>query len=155
MSTPLANQRGIALFTVLGLLSVLLILASLVAGSSRIESALTGTDRRSAQAFNAADAGLGYALGDANNFTDPTKCCLSATCNPALPIQTNLATDAGLPVTGTVASCFEYEAPPPIEIKVSALKFKGFYFDVRAVGTATDNAQSNLDMEATRLGPAS
>ena len=142
MSTPLTNQRGIALFTVLGLLSILLILASLVAGSSSIESALTGTDRRSAQAFSSADAGLGYALGDSDNFVQ-----LATRC-------TDLAT-AGLPVTGNVCAKFEYEAPPPIEIKVSALKFKGFYFDVGAVGTASNNAKSNLDMEATRLGPAS
>ena len=146
----LRNERGIALFTVLGLLSVLLILASLAAGASRIESALTGSERRSAQAFHAADAGLGYALGDPDNFTDPTK-----TCSPSLPRHTNLATDAHLPVTGDVWSCFQYEAPPPIEIHVSALKFKGFYFDVKGAGTATDNAQSNLDMQATRLGPAS
>ncbi len=149
MRTPLANQRGIALFTVLGLLVILLILGSLVASSSRIESALTGSQRRSAQAFSAADAGLGYALGDADNFTDPTK-----TCTPKLSRHTNLATDAGLPVTGDVWSCFEYEAPPPIEIHVSALKFKGFYFDVSAAGTALDGSLSNLDMEATRLGPA-
>ena len=153
MRTPLTSQRGIALFTVLGLLSILLILGSLVAGTARIESALSGTERRSAQAFHAADAGLGYALGDADNFIDPSKCCLSATCNPALPRHTNLASDAGLPVTGDVWSCFEYEAPPPIEIKVSALKFKGFYFDVSAAGTALTNATANLDMEATRLGP--
>jgi hypothetical protein len=144
------NERGIALFTVLGLLSVLLILASLVASASRIESALTGSERRSAQAFHAADAGLGYALGDSDNFIDPTK-----TCTPSLPRHTNLSTDAGLPVTGDVWSCFQYEAPPPIEIHVSALKFKGFYFDVSAAGTATNNAKSNLDMQATRLGPAS
>ena len=155
MSTLVRNQRGIALFTVLGLLAVLLILASLAAGASRIESALTGSERRSAQAFHAADAGLGYALGDADNFTDPTKCCLSATCNPAQPRHTGLATDAALPVSGDVWSCFQYEAPPPIEIHVSALKFKGFYFDVSAAGTATNNAKSNLDMQATRLGPAS
>ena len=140
MSPPLGNQRGIALFTVLGLLSVLLILASLVAGSARIESALTGTDRRSAQAFNAADAGLGYALGDSDNFVQLAQRC------------TDLTTTS-LPLTGNVCATFKYEAPPPIEIKVSALKFKGFYFDVEAVGTATNNALSNLDMEATRLGP--
>jgi hypothetical protein len=144
------NERGIALFTVLGLLSVLLILAALVANSSRVESALTGSERRSAQAFHAADAGLGYALGDANNFIDPTR-----TCSPPLPLHTDLQADAGLPVTGDVWSCFQYEAPPPIEIHVSALKFKGFYFDVSAAGTATNNAKSNLDMQATRLGPAS
>ena len=150
MKNLVKNERGIALFTVLGLLSVLLILASLVASSSRVESTLTGSERRSAQAFHAADAGLGYALGDANNFIDPTK-----TCSPSVPIHTDLHADAGLPVTGDVWSCFKYEAPPPIEIHVSALKFKGFYFDVSAAGTATNNAKSNLDMTATRLGPAS
>ena len=65
---PLRNQRGIALLTVLGLLSVLLILASLVAGSSRMEAALSGIGKESARAFAAAEAGLNYGLGDLDNF---------------------------------------------------------------------------------------
>jgi hypothetical protein len=140
-SRVLANERGIALLTVLGLLAVMLVLGSIVAGSARIESALSGTSRRSAQAFQAADAGLGYALGDADNFVQLGT------------LTTDLA-DAGLPVTGIVNVVYKFEAPPPIEIHVSALKFKGFYFDVNATGTAPANAQSFLDMEATRLGPA-
>lgn len=148
LRAPFANDRGIALLTVLGLLAVLLVLASLVAGSSRVESALSGTSRRSMQAFQAADGGLGYALGDADNFVD-----LAQTCNPPLAVPHSL-TAAGLPFTGSFTSCFKYEAPPPIEIHVSALKFKGFYFDVSATGTAATNATSALDMMATRLGPA-
>ncbi len=136
-----ANDRGVALLTVLGLLAVLLILGSLVAGSARVESALSGSARRSAQAFQAADAGLGYALGDADNFVQlGTR-------------GTDLAT-AGLPLTGNVNVVYKYSAPPPIEIHVSALRFVGFYFDVGATGTAPTNAASQLDMMATRLGPA-
>jgi Tfp pilus assembly protein PilX len=142
-----ANQRGIALLSVLGLLAVLLVLASLVAGSSRVESALSGTARRSAQAFQAADAGLGYALGDADNFVQlATRCTSLGTTGPC--------TTAGLPVSGTVNVTYKYSAPPPIEIHVSALRFVGFYFDVAATGTAPTNATSALDMMATRLGPA-
>ena len=137
----LVNDRGIALLTVLGLLAIMLVLASLVAGSARIESALSGTSRRSAEAFQAADAGLGYALGDADNFVQ-------------LATRTTDLHAAGLPVTGVVAVTYKYEAPPPIEIHVSALKFKGFYFDVNAAGTAPTNALSALNMQATRLGPA-
>jgi hypothetical protein len=139
--TILANERGIALLTVLAVLSMLLILASLVAGSARVESQLSGVSRQSERAFAAADAGLGMALGDADNFVQ-----LGARC-------TDLAA-AGLPVTGNVCATYLYVAPPPVEIHVSALRFKGFYFDVEAVGTAATNASSNLDMIATRLGPA-
>lgn len=137
----LANERGIALLTVLGLLAVMLVLGSLVAGSARMESALAGTSRRSAQAFQAADAGLGYALGDADNFVQ-------------LATRTTDLYAAGLPVTAIVDVTYKYEAPPPIEIHVSALKFKGFYFDVNSDGTAPTNALSALTMQATRLGPA-
>ena len=142
-----ANDRGVALLTVLGLLAVLLILGSLVAGSARVESALSGSARRSAQAFQAADAGLGYALGDADNFVQlATRCTSLGT--------TGLCPTAGLPVNGTVNVTYKYSAPPPIEIHVSALRFVGFYFDVGATGTAPTNATSALDMMATRLGPA-
>lgn len=137
----LGNDRGIALLTVLGLLAIMLVLGSLVAGSARIESALSGTARRSAEAFQAADAGLGYALGDADNFVQ-------------LATRTTDLYTAGLPMTGSVAVTYKYEAPPPIEIHVSALRFKGFYFDVNAAGTARTNALSALNMQATRLGPA-
>jgi hypothetical protein len=137
----LANDRGIALLTVLGLLAIMLVLGSLVASSARIESVLSGTGRRSAEAFQAADAGLGYALGDADNFVQ-------------LATRTTDLYAAGLPVTGTVDVIYKYEAPPPIEIHVSALRFKGFYFDVNADGTARTNALSALTMQATRLGPA-
>ena len=144
-----AEERGIALLSVLGLLAVLLVLASLVAGSARVESALSGTSRRSAQAFQAADAGLGYALGDADNFVQlATRCTSLGTAS-----ITGCAT-ASLPVTGVVNVTYKYSAPPPIEIHVSALRFVGFYFDVGATGTAPTNATSALDMMATRLGPA-
>ena len=80
----LDNERGIALLTVLGLLSVLLVLASLVAGSSRMEAALSGLGKVSARAFAAAEAGLNYGIGDVNNFVSATSltktCAVSATC---------------------------------------------------------------------------
>jgi hypothetical protein len=138
----LANERGIALLTVLALLAMLLILSSLVAGSARVESTLSGVSRQGERAFAAADAGLGLALGDADNFVQ-------------LAVRCTDLTTAGLPVTGNVCATFRYQAPPPVEIHVSALKFKGFYFDVGANGTAANNASSSLDMWATRLGPAS
>lgn len=145
------NQRGIALLSVLGLLAVLLVLGSLVAGSSRIEAVLAGTSKQSAKAFAAADAGLGFALGDADNFVQlGTGACVGG-ANPGR--YTDLHT-AGLPVTGTVCVRYQYQAPPPVEIHVSALRFKGFYFDMGATGTAPVSATSSLDMQATRLGPA-
>jgi hypothetical protein len=149
--TILANERGIALLTVLAVLSMLLILASLVAGSARVESQLSGVSRQSERAFAAADAGLGLALGDADNFVQ-TQAPAASACG-VCGRCTDLA-GAGLPVTGTVCATYLYVAPPPIEIHVSALRFKGFYFDVEAAGTAATNASSNLDMIATRLGPA-
>lgn len=138
------NERGIALLSVLGLLTVLLVLASLVAGSSRLEMALSGTARQTERAFAAADGGLGLALGDADNFVQlgppPGRC-------------TDLQT-AGLPITGNVCVRYTYEAPPPAEIHVSALRFKAFHFNMDSVGTAATNARRDLDMEAARLGPA-
>jgi hypothetical protein len=150
----LANERGIALLTVLALLAMLLILSSLVAGSARVESTLSGVSRQGERAFAAADAGLGLALGDADNFVQLNVPAALPPCPSLCGRCTDLMT-AGLPVTGNVCATFRYQAPPPVEIHVSALKFKGFYFDVGANGTAANNASSSLDMWATRLGPAS
>jgi len=143
-----SDERGVALLSVLGVLAVLLVLGSLVAGSSRIESALSGSSKYSAAAFAAADAGLNYALGDANNFIDPT-----FTCTPHVPRQTSLG-GAGLGIAGDVDVCFTFEGPPPPVIKVSAIKFKAFHFDVDSTGAGPVNASSSLEMEAVRLGPA-
>jgi hypothetical protein len=145
------DERGIALLSVLGVLAVLLVLASLVAGSSRIESALSGSSKWSASAFAAADAGLNFALGDADNFIDP-----GFTCNPANPRHTDLAGvfTPAVDIAGIVDVCFQFEGPPPPVIKVSAIKFKAFHFDVDSTGNGPVNASSSLEMEAVRLGPA-
>ena len=150
MSTRIiqSNDRGIALLSVLGVLSILLVLATLVAGSSRMESAMSGTSKSSAIAFAAADAGLNYALGDVDNFIDP-----SFSCTPPVPRQTHLDA-AGIDISGDVDVCFLFEGPPPPVIKVSAIKFKAFHFDVDATGNGPVNASSSLEMEAVRLGPA-
>ena len=135
--SPLANHRGIALLSVLGLLSVLLVLASLVAGSSRMEAALSGVGKESARAFSAAEAGLNYGLGDVTNFvSDPD----AMKCSPYAPRETNLVS-AGLFTTpdkmsGYVRVCFDHEGPPPTSIKVSALRFKAFHFDLDSRGNA-------------------
>jgi hypothetical protein len=143
------DERGIALLSVLGILAVLLVLGALVASASRMESTLSGSSRFSARAFAAADAGLSYALGDANNFIDP-----AFTCTPVYtPRHADLAS-AGLGIAGDVDVCFLYEGPPPTSIKVSAIKFKAFHFDVGSTGNGPANAASNLEMEAARLGPA-
>lgn len=150
----LRNQRGIALLTVLGLLSMLLVLASLVANSSRMEAALSGIGKESARAFAAAEAGLNYGVGDVNNFvSDPD----GMKCGPYNPRRTDLTT-AGLfttaQTTGYVWVCFDHEGPPPTTIKVSAEHFKAFHFDLDARGNANPNGASFLQMEAARLGPA-
>lgn len=159
-SRHLADQRGIALLTVLGLLSVLLILASLVAGASRMEAALSGLGKESARAFAAAEAGLNYGLGDVDNFVAADAldkgCCEGAACTYD-PRETNLVT-AGLftapQTTGYVRVCFDREGPPPPSVKVSALRFRAFHFDLDARGNANPNGSSFLQMEAARLGPA-
>lgn len=143
-----SDEHGIALLSVLGVLAVLLVLGALVANSSRNESALSGISRFSATAFAAADAGLNFALGDVDNFIDPT-----FTCAPATPRQTHLDA-AGMGISGDVDVCFLFEGPPPAAIKVSALKFKAFHFDVDATGNGPVNASSRLEMEAVRLAPA-
>lgn len=136
------NERGIALLSVLGILAVLLVLGALVAGSSRTETTLSGIGRFSARAFAAADAGLGLALGDAENFVQ-----LGTRCTDI--------EDAGLSAKGDVCVVFDHEGPPPVEIKVSVTKFTAFHFDLDATGTAETNASSSLEMEAARLGPKS
>ncbi len=161
----LTNQRGIALLTVLGLLSMLLVLASLAAGSSRMEAALSGVGKESARAFAAAEAGLAYAIGDVDNFVSansldltcvtPTTVCLTPPC-----FRTTDLTAAGVfttpKTTGDVKVCFDREGPPPTSIKVSALRFRAFHFDLDARGNkATANAPALLQMEAARLGPRS
>ena len=165
----LRNQRGIALLTVLGLLSMLLVLASLVANSSRMEAALSGIGKESARAFAAAEAGLNYGVGDVNNFVSADSLCRRCTSSPpacgvdpcagTLPCfrETDLST-AGLfttaQTTGYVHVCFDHEGPPPTTIKVSAEHFKAFHFDLDARGNAIPNGASFLQMEAARLGPA-
>jgi hypothetical protein len=157
----ITNQRGIALLTVLGLLSMLLVLASLVAGSSRMEAALSGVGKESARAFSAAEAGLNYGLGDVNNFVSAaslaTNCCAPPSCTYS-SVETNLLT-AGLftaaqKMSGYVRVCFDHEGPPPTSIKVSALRFKAFHFDLDSRGNALPVGSSFLQMEAARLGPA-
>jgi hypothetical protein len=157
----LTNQRGIALLTVLGLLSVLLVLASLVAGSSRMEAALSGIGKESARAFSAAESGLNYGLGDVDNFVSANSlsltCCAPGTCAYTYR-ETNLVT-VGLFTTpdkmsGYVRACFDHEGPPPTSIRVSALRFKAFHFDLDARGNALPTGSSFLQMQAARLGPA-
>ena len=143
------GERGIALLSVLGLLAVLLVLGSLVATSSRFEAALSGTSKQSARALAAADAGLGYALGDADNFVSPD--AWPCTVPPGRPTDVPL-TDVPA-VTSDVRVCYLYDAPPPPEIRVSALRFRAFHFQMDATGTAPPNAESNLGMEAARPGP--
>lgn len=158
--SPLANQRGIALLAVLGLLSVLLVLAAFAAGSSRMEAALSGIGRDGARAFAAAEAGLNYGLGDVNNFVASDALDLTCCTPPACGYEyreTNLNT-VGLfsapYTTGYVRVCFDREGPPPTTIKVSALRFRAFHFDLDSRGNAQPNGASFLQMEAARLGPA-
>ena len=157
----LSNSRGIALLTVLGLLSVLLVLASLVANSSRMEAMLSGLGKENVRAVAAAEAGLNYGLGDVNNFVAADSldkgCCETAACLYD-PRETNLVT-AGLfstasKTSGYVRVCFDHEGPPPTTIKVSALRFKAFHFDLDSRGNAIPNGASFLQMEAARLGPS-
>jgi Tfp pilus assembly protein PilX len=158
--SPVTNQRGIALLTVLGLLSILLVLASLVAGSSRMETALSGISKESARAFAAAEAGINYGLQDVNNFTSANSltklCCTGAACTWDYN-ETNLVA-AGLfsapKTSGWVRVCFDREGPPPTSIKVSALRFKAFQYQIDSRGSANPNGRSELEMEAARLGPA-
>ena len=156
----LSNSRGIALLTVLGLLSVLLVLASLVANSSRMEAMLSGLGKENVRAFAAAEAGLNYGVGDVNNFVSANSltltCCTPPTCTYQYR-ETNLVT-AGLftapQTSGYVRVCFDHEGPPPTTIKVSALRFKAFHFDLDSRGNANPNGASFLQMEAARLGPS-
>ncbi len=156
----LRDQRGIALLTVLGLLSMLLVLAALVAGSARMEAALSGLGKDSARAFAAAEAGLNYGVSDVDNFVSANSLTLTC-CTPPSCAYTYRETDlvtAGLfaapQTTGYVRVCFDHEGPPPTSIKVSALRFKAFHFDLDARGNANPNGSSFLQMEAARLGPA-
>jgi len=159
----LTNERGIALLTVLGLLSMLLVLASLAAGSSRMEAALSGVGKESARAFAAAEAGLAYGIGDVDNFVSANSlnltCVTPTTACPTPPcFRTTDLTTAGVftnaRTTGDVKVCFDREGPPPTSIKVSALRFRAFHFDLDARGNkSTANAPGLLQMEAARLGP--
>jgi Tfp pilus assembly protein PilX len=135
------DERGIALLSVLGVLAIMLVLASLMATSSQTEAKLSGVTQQTALAFAAADAGLEFALADVNNWTQ-----LGTRC-------TDLKT-AGLAMDGDVCVKFNRMSAPPVAVKVSALKFSAFYFDVTSTGTALAGASSSVAMEAARLGPA-
>ncbi len=127
--------------SVLGILAVMLVLASLMATSSQTEAKLSGTSEQRARAFAAADAGLEYALADGNNWIQLGQRC------------TDLKA-AGLAVDGGVCVQYTFQSPPPVSLQVSALRFVAFHFDVDSTGTAAASASSSLEMEATRLGPA-
>ena len=136
------GEHGIALLCVLGVLSMMLVLASLMATSSTTEARLSGVGRQSARAFAAADAGLAVALADLANWTQ-------------LGTRCTTLTDAGLTdIKGNVCVTYSRSGPPPLKVKVSALHFTAFIFDVMAVGNAEAGAVSSVAMEATRLGPA-
>jgi hypothetical protein len=134
-------ERGVALLSIIGLLALLLVLGAIVASASRVETALSGTSTQSARAFAAADAGLGYGLADANNFVQ-----LGTRC-------TDLQ-EAGLTIASDICVRYDHESSPPASVRVSALRFKAFNFDMDATGSAPANAQSSLEMQAARLGPA-
>ena len=136
------DESGIALLSVLGVLAIMLVLASLMATSSQTEARLSGVGQQSAKAFAAADAGLGFALADVNNWTQ-----LGTRC-------TDLNTAGLTNIEGDVCVTYTRTAPPPLKVKVSALHFSAFVFDVASTGTAVPNATSSLAMEAARLGPA-
>jgi Tfp pilus assembly protein PilX len=138
---PRSFDRGIALLSVLGILAVMLVLGAMIASGSRVESALSGTTNRRARAFAAADAGLAYGLADANNFVQ-----LGTRC-------TDLQT-AGVTIAANVCVKYASESPPPASIRVSALRFKAFNFAMDSTGSAPNDAKSDLEMEAARLGPA-
>lgn len=135
------DERGIALLSIIGLLAILLVLSAMVASGSRVESVLAGASNQKARAFAAADAGLGYGLADANNFVQ-----LGTRC-------TDLQA-AGMTIAGNVCVKYDHEGPPPTSVRVSALRFKAFHFDMDSTGQAPTEAKSALEMEAARLGPA-
>lgn len=161
--TPVTNERGIALLAVLGLMSLLLVLASLAAGSSRMEAALSGVGKEAARTFAAAEAGLAYGLGDVDNFVSTNSLNLTcvtptAACSTPPCFRTTDLTTAGVftspKTTGDVRVCFDRAGPPPTSIRVSALRFQAFFFDLDARGNkVTANAPALLQMEAARLGP--
>jgi Tfp pilus assembly protein PilX len=135
------GERGIALLSVIGVLAVLLVLGAMVASGSRVESVLAGVSNQKARAFAAADAGLGYGLADSNNFVQ-----LGTRC-------TDLQ-EAGITIAADVCVKYDHEGPPPTSIRVSALRFKAFHFNMDSTGEAPTDAKSALEMEAARLGPA-
>jgi hypothetical protein len=130
-----------------------------------MEAALSGINKESARAFAAAEAGLNYGLGDVENFVATNSLALTCVASPTCGAsdapcyrETNLnsvGVFSAPQTTGFVRVCFDREGPPPTSIKVSALKFKAFHFDLDAEGHANPFGTSELQMEAARLGPAS
>jgi len=140
------NERGIVLLSTLGILAALLVMGAVMANSTRYQSLFAVLRKQSALAFSAAESGLSYALTDSTNFLVP------GACGDVPPRTTDLASQ-GLSASGTVRATCNREGALPAGLKIGVrTNLIAFYFRLRAVGTAPPDAQSQLEMEAGRLG---
>jgi hypothetical protein len=148
MKTP-TSERGIALPTVLVALMALSALALAMTTTSRNEVVVAGVQTRTVHTLQVADGALNYALGIPANFADPSS-------KPAVNLRT-----AGLPFDGSVQ--VDYIPPrrlPPPGVRVSALKVRSYLFRLTSEGlvnastTSLPSSSTQLEMEASKLGPA-
>ena len=141
------HERGIAIPTVLVSLVALTALGLAMTIATQGEVVVSGVQQRSMASFHSADGGLNYSLGLADNFDDPSD------------TAPYITTAAGLPFKATVGVTYlpPVRLPPP-GLRVSALKVASFHFLLNSNGevaaaSGQPATQTNLEMEASKLGP--
>jgi len=137
------DQRGAVLFIAIIMLLILSIMGIYAVGSSTIEIKVSAQKRFYDEAFNAADAGIEYAL------TTVTLENIDAS-NPAVEdIDTS---DTGLHIS-SLDAYYLGNTPPPVGSGTGLRGFRAHYHRIDSDGNDSgNNASSTVRVEGYRIG---
>ncbi len=160
-STPLQNEKGMALVIAMLLLAVMSILGTIMLSGSTTEIQLSGNYRNSYQSFHTADRAIEYSIGgvadgvdtvdlynDSDTTVVPNVTHLSRISSPdglsSLEVSAVTATDDRNSVV------FLSATPPPAGSGSDATKFEARNYAISAVGVypATANNPSRVALRA-------
>lgn len=161
-TTPLENDRGVALIVVLVVLLLLSILGATILSSSTADLQIAGNYRTSQEVLYTADAAVEFGQSNANIFT----AILSATRgtpNATWPVPgQGIILASGAPSadrnfnvlqvgTNTAQVRAEYVASvAPLSTGDDGMEFKMKYVVITAIGTAANNAETEVEAEVAR-----
>jgi hypothetical protein len=139
----LMDQRGAVLFIAVIMLLILSIIGIYAVGSSTIEIKVSAQKRFYDEAFNAADAGLAFAL------TTVTFGNIDG-INPA--VQDIDTSDTGLDIS-SLDVYYLGNTPPPVGSGTGLRGFRAHYHRIDSAGNdAGDNASAAVQAEGYRIG---